>query len=198
MTSSRNLSVDSFDMFEGLMENHPSKVLTILMSLLTMTLTTPFLFGIIWYERNGSEIQRKLIDRLASSSCKLLLLIYAVHQMPYLVRFATNIPFNPKFCAFQSFLTNTLLSQSMVQIGSILLVQYLYIFVFKSLGSFNDEFLHTFFVTMSTFGCCIVHGVNAFLPGRWPVFYYICTGTDFDNELPPKFGSTQARSLLPI
>jgi len=38
------------NLFSGLMEHRSSKIVTILISLMTMILTTPFLLGIIWYQ----------------------------------------------------------------------------------------------------------------------------------------------------
>ena len=178
------------NIYEGLLDNNFSKISTTCISFLTIILTSPFLLGIIWYERNGRDIQRTLIDRLSSSSCIHLLIIYLFHQLPYIIVFTLNYSFNPITCAVQALLGNVLLSHAMVQINLILLVRFVYIFVLKNPGLIDDSFFHCFLIMTSLVGCCIIHGVNAILPGRWPTFYYICTGTDFRNSLPPKFGWT--------
>ncbi len=44
---------------------------------------------------------------------------------------------------------------------------------------------------LAYFNIFIKTSSNISSAGRWPVFYYICTQTDFENDLKPKFGSTQ-------
>jgi hypothetical protein len=73
----------------------------------------------------------------------------------------------------------------------ILILRYVFIFVLRASGTAHEDLLHTFFLTVCGLASILLHGLNAILPGRWPVFYYICAGLDFGSNAPPKFASTQ-------
>ena len=59
------------------------------------------LFGIIWYERFGRDQARTLINQQVASICWSGILWLLLVEVPFIVRFMVNKPFNVYFCMTQ-------------------------------------------------------------------------------------------------
>ena len=49
--------------FKGLIQNRPSKIVALIFSIIISLCTSLSLFGIIWFERFGSDLKRMFINR---------------------------------------------------------------------------------------------------------------------------------------
>ena len=56
-------------LFIQLFENSPSKIVSVIVTLILVVFLTCGNFGIIWYEKFGSDKKRTLINKLFASIC---------------------------------------------------------------------------------------------------------------------------------
>ena len=84
--------------FDGLFENRPEKIFSVLYSSVTVVVCAPLLYAAIWHGRFGSDSKKTLVDLLASLLCWILIfylvviqvidiLIYTLGPLPYGVCF---------------------------------------------------------------------------------------------------------------
>jgi hypothetical protein len=90
------------------LENGISKFLFIALSLFLSCIVLPLLYGIIWYERFGTDTKRTLINQLFGSICCYLILTIILLQFPMAVRFMFQRSFHPVICATLDFTATTL------------------------------------------------------------------------------------------
>ncbi len=64
----------TFNLCQGFFVNGLSKSLTLIFSVVVSTLIFPFLYGIIWYEKYGTDSKRTLINQLVFNLTNLSLL----------------------------------------------------------------------------------------------------------------------------
>ena len=92
----------------GFLENGISKSLSVTYSLLLSCIALPLLYGIIWYERFGSDLKRTLINQLFSSVCWYLITSIIVVQLPLTVRFMIQNSLSCLYCTTVEFIAATL------------------------------------------------------------------------------------------
>ena len=74
-----NLSSEA-DFCSSFMEDNVSKISSLVFSLLASILLFPMLWGIIWFERFGTDFRRNLNNRLISAIIwRLLVLLVVIH-----------------------------------------------------------------------------------------------------------------------
>jgi len=56
-------------LFSQLFENNPSKIFSISLTVILVVILTFGNFGIVWYEKFGSDKKRTLINKLFASVC---------------------------------------------------------------------------------------------------------------------------------
>lgn len=82
---SRNNMTDEIISFQGLLENRSSKIFSMTLSVFLCIFVPATIFGVIWYERFGSDLQRIFINKMVSSVCWSILGFYGFTQLPELV-----------------------------------------------------------------------------------------------------------------
>ena len=84
---------------DDFLENGFSKIFSLLLSIILSCIFLPLLYGIIWYERFGTDLKRTLINQLFVSVCWYLMIIIIVLQFPMILRFSIQTPFDSVICA---------------------------------------------------------------------------------------------------
>jgi hypothetical protein len=163
----------STDFFATAYANGPSKVASILISLISILLIVTSGTGIIWFERFGSDQKRTLIIRLLTSVCVTGIEFYLI-PLPFEIVRHLYGPFNNATCSFMLIFKTSL----SIQVGLFTLgfsvSRYLYIFHLKNPARFQDAFWHFFVnIWVVSFGI-ISQFVFVILPGRQPISFYLC------------------------
>ncbi len=70
------------DYFHVLRENNLYKMICVSLSVLIMVILLPLIYGVIWFERFGSDKKRTLINMLVSSACWTVILCGIMLQVP--------------------------------------------------------------------------------------------------------------------
>ena len=86
----------SDDFYENLYANHPSKLISLSLTLVTFPLRIALTLGVIWYEHRGCDSKRNLRNRLASSVCFYIILQAIFGHIPWITRYIVARPL-PKF-----------------------------------------------------------------------------------------------------
>jgi hypothetical protein len=167
--------------FIAVYEWSPSKIIEILLSILSIFLVTPWLMYIIWYERYGDNHRRTLTNQLVASHFYYLV-FYNLFGQSLDVAITAFGPFGPQICYVQKFTKGVLTFQLIQLFTSIFTVKYFYIFVLKNPAGVHEEFWCVFINLWTLILSCISEFVYQFLPGRSEIKFYICTGT-FDSSL---------------
>ncbi len=94
-------------MCSGFLENGITKSVFITLSLLLSCRVLPMLYGIIWYERYGTDAKRTLINQLFCSICRYLIIAIIFLQVPVTIRFMIQKSFNHAICATLDFTATT-------------------------------------------------------------------------------------------
>ncbi len=84
------------------------KSIAILLSVVLSLIVLPSLYGIIWFERFGSDSKRTIINQLFASVCWYLMISVLCLQFPISFRIIFKEAYNPYVCALIDFLTATL------------------------------------------------------------------------------------------
>ena len=127
------------EVFSGLFQNRPSKIFSLAFSFLTTSLAIFLFYGIIWFERFGTDNKRTLINKLVSSQCWSAIQYFSICQFIDILRYIVG-PFPEWFCFSLLVYKNSLKAQILMFIDSSVLVQYLFVFWLKNPGSVNDDF----------------------------------------------------------
>ena len=133
-------------LFYNVFENTFSSQISIAVSLVLLVLAVLLGYGIIWFERFGTDQKRTVMNKLISHG-----LWVAVIQMPFillsdLLRYMFG-PLPTQFCFFQIVFKNAVLSQSLLYLDAITVARYLLIFWTKNPGYVKDDFW-TLFVSI--------------------------------------------------
>ena len=176
--------------FDGLLQNRMSKTLSIIFSFLSVPFIVALLYGIIWFERFGTDNKRTLINKLVASQCWAFIQFYSFCQTLDAISFIVGGL--PRFVCFgQLILKTSYKTQFLLFFDSSILVQYLFIFWVKNPAAVNDDFW-SHFVSMWIAGFSLIFNFAKFyIAHRQPIAYYICNAAmpDLDWSLPSHFGA---------
>jgi hypothetical protein len=191
MTISENCSISGSetDFFSGIFENRPSKFVAVAFSGLVGLFLLPLVYSIIWYERFGSDNKRTLINKLVASLCWTCFEWYFSIQMIDMFRYIFG-PLPHFVCVAQLHLKNAIFTQQMLFINGIIISRYIFIFWLKNPAAFQDDFWNLF-SSVWIIGYSIISQIVSFkMPGRYTLYYYICTGKSSlaDENIPLKSG----------
>jgi hypothetical protein len=145
----------------------------------------PFWFGMIWNERNGSDMNRVITNRLlCSMAWTCIVFIVVVHSLD-IVRYIYG-PFPESICFFHHFLKNALIQQLVMFVILIFVFRYIFIFCLKNPMAFQDEFWAFFInIWLSTF-CFLSQWLILYMPGHQPIMLYSCSGKNPSLLFVPK------------
>lgn len=143
-------------------------------------------YGIIWYERFGSDNNRTLINKLVSSVCWTIIEWFVFGQLPdSFIYVAKRLP--KEFCFLHLLLKRSCSSQILILFDVMIVIRFLMIFKLKNPAAIKDDFwiiyLNIWVVMMSTFYQLTI----LLLPGKLPLTYSLCSDTDpLEEHLKPK------------
>ena len=167
----------SSDFFAVAFQNGPLKTTALLITLVSVFFLVPSGYGIIWYERYGSDSKRILINRLVTSVCWTGLEFYILVLPLEIVRYVYG-PLPEYICLFQLMHKNIINVQTVLFCDAVSVTRYIFIFYLKNPADFKDEFWHTFInIWIGCFGL-ISQFVFVYMPGHQPLNFFLCTGQD--------------------
>ena len=185
-----NSTSDSDNSFNGILSNRVPKVLAVMFSFLSWPFIVALFYGIIWYERFGTDNKRTLINKLVASQCWAFIQFYSFGQTIEAISFIVGGL--PDFICFgQVIIKYSYKAQFLLFFDSSIFVQYLFIFWIKNPAAINDDFW-SHFVSMWIAGFSIIYNFSKFYAAhRQPISFYICNAAmpDLDWSLPSSFGA---------
>ncbi len=129
--------------FNVLFENRPSKIIGAIFSIILSLLTFVSVYGIIWYERFGSDLKRIFINRIVSSVCWTMIVWLLMIQIPELfIFFYHSLP--PQYCQFHMMMRGLVYMQAILFLDVIVIARYIFIIWMKNPLSFQDDFWYLF------------------------------------------------------
>lgn len=193
-----NSSASGNDFFRDLDLSHPFKTFSIVFSSITLIILPPFLLGIVWFEKYGSDHKRTLINMLVSSICWTALQCGVIVQTTDIIRHTFG-PLPRWICLLQAIVRSSTTSDFLLFYDAIIIVRFVYIFVLKNPAGFSDSFWCLFInicvKSFSVFFQTIWH----LTASRQPIGFYVCTGFDpsSDDRNPIKvYGVVEIFSLV--
>ena len=127
------------DLFHVLMENNPTKILSLAFSLTGIIFGPMFLYSIIWFEKFGSDQRRFFINKMVSSICWSVVALIIFVQVPEIV-FHFYLPFPDLYCQFYIVCKNAIVVQAILFLDAIVIFKYISIFWLKNPLSLKDDF----------------------------------------------------------
>ena len=182
------------EIFCGVFENRTSKFIAMAVSTILTLLNIVLLFGMIWYERYGSDNHRTLMNKLFASVCWTAI-AHNAHTIVDVFRFLIGTR-PPSLCYIQTFLKVTATSVYLLLYDAIIITKYILIFWLKNPGAVNDDFWCIFINYWVCIASVLYDATRFILPGKMNFSYYICSGTSPTSELEiPKRGGTVAENF---
>ncbi len=158
------------EVFIGLFQSRPSKIFSICFSFLSTSLAVFLFYGIIWFERFGTDNKRTLINKLVSSQCWSAIQYFAICQNLDIIRYIVG-PLPEWFCFLILVYKNSLKAQF---IDSSILVQYVFVFWLKNPGGVNDDFWSCF-INLWIIGFSYIFYFSKFLLNtQKPIVFFTC------------------------
>jgi len=173
MNSSGNSS--DLDFYSGYFQIRPSLIFFATCSALVTPIAISILYFIIWFEHNGPDTRRTLVNRLVSPICTVTIVYFIGPQSIDFFRYFYG-PYPHGFCYFNLFAKNVLTVMNMFFFTFITLSRYVSIFVLKNPLGYYDDFWSRLICLLVTFASICIQLVLDFLPGKHPVNYFVCTG----------------------
>ena len=171
------------DYFAGTYENQPFKIVAVALSIVGSLILLPFLLGIVWNERHGSDEKKVIINNIIALLAWSLFVYISVVQPLEILRNLYG-PLPVCFCFWFHVLKNTLTQQLSLLLDAVIIIRYLFIFKLKNPGTFQDGFW-TVFISIWTFLFCLIsQWLLLYLPGNKPLTIWFCSGSDLSNKQP--------------
>jgi hypothetical protein len=165
------------DLYAGLYEYRTSKILALLISPILQTLSAFLAYGIIWYERFGTDNKRTLMNKLISLGLWASIVQLPLITLSDLARFTFG-PLPKQVCFMQVIFKHSLVTQSLIFIDAVMMAKYSLIFWTKNPSALKDDFWSRL---IWIWICCFSFLINFtifFLAGFMPVNYYTCSNRD--------------------
>jgi hypothetical protein len=170
------MSNERNDCYPGLFEPKLSMILCIIVSCILIPINIFTYYGIIWYERYGTDNHRTLMNKLLSSVCWNVIVSNLV-IVSDVIRYIVG-PFSLHFCFIQVLIKVMMKTMLLLYMDAIILVRYILIFWLKNPASVNNEFWSRFLNLWIPGFCFLLDSVRYFLPGKQSFSYYTCAGID--------------------
>jgi hypothetical protein len=141
------------------------------------------LYFIIWFELNGPDTQRTLINRLVTPICWVCIFYFFVPQSIDFFRYFHG-PYSHNLCYFNLFTKNVLGVMNMFFFAIITVLRYISIFMVNNGFIYLDDFWYRFICLWVTLVSIFIQSVLDYLPGKHPLNYFVCTGKNptFDTN----------------
>ena len=145
----------------------------------------PGVYGLVWYERYGTDLKRMLLNRLVSSICWTGFLYYSIPFSLDLVRYTFG-PLPKSVCLGQLVFKNALHLQNVIFCNAIAMVRYLLFFWLKNTSEYQDEFWSLFINIWAVSFSFLNQFVYVLMPGSLSLNFFFCAGRNPVNYDPVK------------
>ena len=176
------MSVSNSSCFDGVDSSNWYKMTAIVFSLVVNNILLPFFYGIIWFERFGSDKHRTLINKLVSSLCWNFLVFYGLLQNAFAIRMGFG-PMPNWLCFLQTWVRKSQVICCILLLTSMTAVRYVFIFWLKNPIAFNDEFWFAFISIWVVFFASMFQLIRMFVPGNHLFDLNYCSGHDPSKNL---------------
>ena len=167
----------STDHFSTAFENGYIKIISISVSFISSLIILPFLYGIIWYERYGTDVKRILLNRIVSSVCWSFFEYFTLAYTLDIVRYTFG-PLPYFLCVGQGLVKNSVHIQNFLFCNAIAIIRYLLFFWLRNISEFQDEFWSNFINIWVVSFSVISQTVFILMPGSPTTGFFICIGQD--------------------
>jgi hypothetical protein len=165
--------------------NNPTKWFVLGISIFLSAALTPYVYGIIWFEQENHH--QTLINQLLSFMMWWILSWIFIIQPPTFLLFALGPFKNPEVCLLHTFARNVVMLIVLLLQNLIIGVRYIFIFRVKNPTAVQNDFWRLF-LNIWTIGFSVISQLlYIWLPGKNPVYYYVCMG-DFPENMNSHFG----------
>ena len=177
--------------FEGFYGSKHSKTIFLTISLNLMTVSSLLCYSIVWYERYGLDCKRTIINQLYALQWWTGIEFILMVTLPDWLRLIFG-PWSELPCWWYVVVSIGVFAKLLFLQTGLIMTRYAWIFWLKNPLGFKDDFWCCFINIWSNLFCFWPQLAFAFLPGRQPVGYYICTGQDpsKNSVLPEKSNYT--------
>ena len=136
-------SSNKTQLFYNVFENTISRPITIAVSPVLLVMAVLLAYGIIWFERFGTDQKRTIRNKFVSQSLWVVVVILPMIILSDIFRYTLG-PLPAHFCFFQVVFKNYFFTQSLCFLDAMIAARYALIFWTKNPSSVNDDFWGTF------------------------------------------------------
>ena len=175
------------DFFEVVSTNNTFRSLSIVIFVALLPPILSLIYGIVWFERHGSDKQRILSNMLVSSCCWTIIECWIFVQFPNIIRYIYG-PLPCGLCFFLLIFQSAILCDFLLLFDAMAMTKYVLIFVIKNPSKFNNEFWHCFIVMWIKGFSFICQASWHICASRHPISFHICSGSNplAESNPPPK------------
>ena len=175
-----NVTCDSssnYKHFCGFYKDTLSKLLFMAFAIFIHILNAALFYGIIWYERFGTDYKRTLTNKITTLICW-----NGLFDIPIVT--LTNIaiyffgPLNDKHCFLFLVFRNIIKSNIFLFLDAIIITRYIFIFWLKNPASVNDGFWSALIGFLTILFSSLLNLTVYFFPQRQSMHYYACGDMD--------------------
>ena len=193
-----NLVEDHENSFKKLYENNATKITMICISVLFSVIVVTLSYGIIWYEKFGTDQKRTLMNKLVASLSWIMLEWHLFCQAISIIGLCFG-PLPSIVCAFTQIEKTSIKFQLLLCINAMQIIRYFFIFHLKNPSAVPDAFW-SLFINVWIIGFCNIYGFKLFfINGQKPVAYYTCIGSDVitnPNEYKRSYGGVEITTFI--
>ena len=198
MANFSNSIGDHENKFKKLYENNAIKITIICFSVLSSMIVISLSYGIIWYEKFGTDQKRTLMNKLVASFSWIWLEWYLFAQAISTIGFCLG-PLPSFVCAFSQIEKTSIKFQLLLCINAMQITKYIFIFHLKNPSAVQDSFWNLF-INAWILGFCNIYSFKMFfIDGKKPVIYYACIGSDVitnPNKYKRSYGVVEITTFL--
>ena len=163
--------------FEGYYEDTNSKIFFISFSLFLHLTNLLLYYGIIWFERFGTDAKRSLLNKLVSNiSWNGFVSIPLIELVDFAIYFFG--PIGESLCFLFTVFRNMMKTNVLLFLDAIVLSRYIIIFWLKNPASVQDDFWSIFVAAEVVVFSFVLNISAGMLPQKHSIFYYTCADMD--------------------
>jgi hypothetical protein len=168
--------MNNTDFFEVVSTDYTFRTLSIAIFVALVVLMFPLIYGILWFDKHGSDMERILSNMLVSSSCWTVIECGIFVQFPHIIRYIFG-PLPQGLCFFLIIVQNAVVWDFFLILDAITMAKYTLIII-KNPSKFNNEFWHRFVIMWIKGYSFIFQASWHLLSSRQPIGYHICSGSN--------------------
>jgi hypothetical protein len=164
---------DDFIYFEALDASHTSKYLGLTLTLITIVITTPMMYNIVYFVTNCHF--RTLVNRLIGFEFTITIIWNFTVNFTSVIRYLSG-PFPIILCQLEYLNKNVMTMTLILLINIILIIRYIFIFKSKNPTAVQDDFWILFLGIWTVGFALICQTTTLIFPGKMPMTFYLCVG----------------------